>query len=289
MKKSFILFFVIIGCVRDKGISPNLKYLDLKSGVVKYLKQKVLISDVIYGTDPLNKMDICLPMNRTGNTGVIVFIHGGAWVAGDKLDFRNEIMQFADSGFACVSINYRLADSSKNILWFDLVNDVRDAVTFIKENSDNLYVSSDKIGLVGHSAGGHLSLLSSYIMNSDKSIKTCCSVAGPTNFIDSSQRTIIGLNIYFTNVIGQDLINAHDTILYKQASPYWRINTEAVPTILIHGISDEKIAPSNSIKLHGRLDSLGLANSLVLIPNQGHDCWQEAKKYFSVWFKQQLN
>ncbi len=71
-----------------------------------------------YGTDPLQKMDIYLPANRSVTaTKVIIMIHGGGWVGGDKADFSNMIDSLKKRlpDYAIFNINYRLAAWPANI------------------------------------------------------------------------------------------------------------------------------------------------------------------------------
>ncbi len=112
-------------------------------------------------------MDIALPENRTTNTPLVILIHGGAWVLGDKSYFASDIQQFADAGIACATINYSFASNAKNIHHNEIVADIRKAVDFIASKSAELQISPDKFGLAGHSAGGHLALITSYTKNQD--------------------------------------------------------------------------------------------------------------------------
>jgi acetyl esterase/lipase len=65
------------------------KKTDSGSGIT--IAAKTML-DVAYGTDPLQKMDIYLPANRSvTSTKVIVLIHGGAWTSGDKVDFNSAV------------------------------------------------------------------------------------------------------------------------------------------------------------------------------------------------------
>ena len=83
-----------------------------------------------------------------------------------------------------------------NIHHPDLPNDIKKAVDFIASKSDLWKVSNSRFGLVGHSAGGHLALITSYAFNDGK-IKACASWAGPLNFVDEDQLVISGATSIF--------------------------------------------------------------------------------------------
>ena len=69
--------------------------------------------DTSYGADAKQKMDIYLPANRsTTSTKVLIYVHGGAWIAGDKSDLNGAGIdsirkRFPD--YAVFNVNYRLA------------------------------------------------------------------------------------------------------------------------------------------------------------------------------------
>ena len=71
------------------------------------------MTNVSYGTDPLQKMDIYLPANRTtATTKVLIYIHGGGWATGDKADLTAadiDTLKKRVPDYAIFNLNYRLA------------------------------------------------------------------------------------------------------------------------------------------------------------------------------------
>ena len=100
-----------------------------------------------------NKLDIYLPKNYKEQKPlpVIVWIHGGAWRAGDKANCRSRI--FIKDGFAAVSINYRL---SQHAIWPAQIQDCKAAIRYLRANAKKYNLDPDRIGVWGSSAGGHL-------------------------------------------------------------------------------------------------------------------------------------
>lgn len=223
-----------------------------------------------YGEHQRNVLDIALPANRTTETPVVIFIHGGAWVLGDKGVFATEIQQFASEGIACATVNYRFASDLTDTHHPELHADIRAVVDHIASKSELWQVSPTRFGIVGHSAGGHLSLLTSYTLNSDGRIKACAAWAGPSNFLDADQLAIDGAYDIFDTYTGTGLSTSSDTALYMQASPYWMAHVSVPPTLLVHGTQDELVPYSNSVRLQQRLDSLGVTNSLTTLQNAAH-------------------
>src|SRR4030095_2792613 len=119
----------------------------------------VTMLNISYGTNTQQKMDVYLPANRsTTITKVIIMIHGGGWNPGDKADFNEYVdsLKKREPSYAIFNINYRLANTPDIFPAQEL--DVRAAVEFIY-NKRSEYLISDKIALIGASAGAHLALL----------------------------------------------------------------------------------------------------------------------------------
>ncbi|MCX6907975.1 MAG: alpha/beta hydrolase fold domain-containing protein, partial [Verrucomicrobia bacterium] len=95
------------------------------------------------------------------NAPVFVYIHGGAWVGGDKsgglIDIRPQLSAFfVARGFVVASINYRLAPAVKHPAQ---VQDAARAVAWIHDNAARYGGNPAKLFICGHSAGAHMASL----------------------------------------------------------------------------------------------------------------------------------
>ena len=84
---------------------------------------------------------------------VIIFIHGGAWLAGDKSDYKDTAQTFTQSGLCFVAINYQLAPSSKHP---QPIQNLKQVLNDLKNLKDKPNCDLNNLYLVGHSAGAHL-------------------------------------------------------------------------------------------------------------------------------------
>jgi acetyl esterase/lipase len=127
-----------------------------KSANTEGVTQKWL--NVAYATtSTAQKMDIYLPNEKQDKYPVIVHIHGGAFLMGDKADGQlTPVLASLQRGYAVVSINYRLTGEAK---FPAQIQDVKAAIRFIRANADKYALKTDKIAVWGGSAGGHLSAL----------------------------------------------------------------------------------------------------------------------------------
>jgi acetyl esterase/lipase len=114
--------------------------------------------DVAYATtSKAQKMDIYLPNEKQKKYPVIVHIHGGAFLMGDKADGQlTPVLAALARGYAVISINYRLTGEAK---FPAQIQDVKAAIRFIRANANTYNLKTDKIAVWGGSAGGHLSAL----------------------------------------------------------------------------------------------------------------------------------
>ncbi|MEM7116805.1 MAG: alpha/beta hydrolase [Chloroflexota bacterium] len=90
----------------------------------------------------------------------IMFIHGGGLIMGHrKMITPSHVQAFHESGCHVVSIDYRLAPETKLP---EIVQDIKDAWRWLREEADSLGINRDRIAVVGHSAGAFLTLVSGF-------------------------------------------------------------------------------------------------------------------------------
>ncbi|HEV7231287.1 MAG TPA: alpha/beta hydrolase [Bacteroidia bacterium] len=254
---------------------------------------RYIFKNISYGPDPANTMDLALPSHRScAKTPLIVFIHGGAWVFGDKRFFRREIRMFADSGFACASINYRLASTERNIHHKEITSDILRALDYLKKHAAAFQISPVRVGLMGHSAGGHLAMIVSYTLNADHRIKAVVSWSGPSNFLDRRQPNGRGGPNFLATYSGTLLKTKADTLLWRRESPYYMVQRNSIPTMLIQGELDPLVPPALAVSMDQRLDSLGVKNSYQLLRGCSHiyagPGLTKARVSTCNWFKKYL-
>ena len=113
--------------------------------------------DVAYGADPLQKLDVFAPTTPGGKRPVLIFVHGGGFVRGDKVQagtpFNDNVMVWAAAhGLVGVNINYRLAPKDP---WPAGAQDVGAAVAWVRANIAKSGGDPGRIYLWGHSAGAN--------------------------------------------------------------------------------------------------------------------------------------
>ena len=125
---------------RDKGLTTP-------EGVCRY-------DDICYGTDRNNQiLDVYLPQDIVGKLPVIISVHGGGWVYGNKERYQFYCMDLAKRGYAVVNFTYRLAPEHK---FPASLEDINLVMEWVLENAQRYKMDIDRIYAVGDSAGAHI-------------------------------------------------------------------------------------------------------------------------------------
>jgi acetyl esterase/lipase len=223
--------------------------------------KKVVVLNESYGNDNTNLMDVYLPKNRNFFTKVVLLIHGGGWIAGDKSSLADIATVFSDNGIAAFSINYRLADISKGINYISMLDDINAAIVFLKTKSKNYGCIIDRVSLIGVSAGGHLALL--YAYKYGNMIENVISVAGPTNLNDTAF-----LNRSNNKQLVKILVGGDNPASRIAASP--TNYTSRTSTYLFQGKLDSIVPQNQAIEFFKKIKSLNRNNQLIIVNDGGH-------------------
>ena len=103
--------------------------------------------------DKWHLLDVYRPRKATGPLPVIVNIHGGAWVYGDKKVYAPYCMYLASHGFAVINASYRLAPRHT---FPAPLEDVGKMVEWVFHHADEYGLDLSNFFFVGDSAGAHL-------------------------------------------------------------------------------------------------------------------------------------
>jgi len=144
------------------GREINLDTLKATRDIIEPMIDKSMLDglnvtrDLKYGENERHCLDVFTAKDSKGVKPVLLFVHGGGFVAGDKHSegspfYSNIGAWAANNGFAGVNMTYRLAPDHP---WPAGIEDIRAAVEFIQTNGKDYGLDADRIFLMGQSAGG---------------------------------------------------------------------------------------------------------------------------------------
>ena len=237
--------------------------------------------DLSYGTHERQVVDLCIPNNAEGDLGLVLFIHGGAWIGGDKESYASGMNYGASNlGIATASVNYRYISDDVDLL--DVLDDIDAALAKIKAKGTEAGVNINKVLLTGDSAGGHLSLLYAYARKKTAPIAPVAVISnsGPTDLYDD--------NFYHNNALGDEAVisdllskacgqrftyetkESAKAALYS-VSPVAYVSADCVPTVINHGNADTIVPFSNAQALDALLTQYGVEHVLNVYEGADHD------------------
>jgi acetyl esterase/lipase len=246
--------------------------------------------DVVYGSannSPL-KLDVWYPRDNPTPTPTLVYIHGGGWIFGSKEGAVYQILPYLEKGWRVVNVEYRMAGNS---LAPAAVEDTRCALRWIFRNAKQYNFDTSKIVLTGHSAGGHLSLITAMLPDKTPLDNNCYAdekygdvkmkVAAVVNWygITDVNDIIQGPNLknYAVMWMGSQGNSAE---IARTVSPLSYVRAGLPPIITIHGDKDDVVPYTHATRMHEALRTAGVPNKLHTVKNGGHGMF-ELKEYVS--------
>ncbi len=244
------------------------------------IKSDYIYKNLSYGSHERQVLDLYLPTDCDGEVGLILYIHGGGWIAGDKDVYYKDLKRMAnESGYVAAAINYRYL--SEDVDMFDIADDIQAAVLKIKETAANQNIAVNKMLLTGGSAGAHLSMFYAYSRADSSPIRPAAVVSycGPTDFTDKgyfhncdlgdpasvSQLFSYACGKSFTYPDTDGVIDA-----LKAVSPLFYVNETTVPTVINHGEVDTVVPYSNATAIIEKFEEFGVEYEFNSYPDSGH-------------------
>jgi acetyl esterase/lipase len=196
-------------------------------------------------------LDVWRPRAGVRGAPVLLQIHGGAWVIGDKGQQALPLMvHLAARGWVCVAANYRLSPRAK---FPDHLVDCKLALKWVREHVAEYGGDPDFVVVTGGSAGGHLSTLVALTANDpalqpgfedvDTSVAGCVPFYGVYDF--TNRFGIRGRGDGLAGVLERLVMPgpfATTREAWDRASPMSHVHAGAPPFLVVHG-SHDNLAP----------------------------------------------
>lgn len=242
-----------------------------------------LVRDVVYATvegkngQPLElKMDCAFPKESdVAALPVVIYIHGGGWSGGDRTIGLPFAIAFARGNYFACTISYRLSGEA---IFPAQLQDVKDAVRFIRGHAEELAIDPDRIGVWGHSAGGHLSALLGVTGNvatfaepagarrQSSAVQAVVDVSGPTDLLLIAPDGDGGPMI--SQLLGGTVRDKQE--LAKSASPVNHVDAKDAPFLIIQGGQDRLVPDEQAEVMRDALKSAGVECEYLYVREADH-------------------
>lgn len=225
--------------------------------------------DIVYKTTPQRDLtlDLYLPDGRT-NTPVVVFMHGGGWRNGNPRLLPKQLLR--DEGVALASVAYRFSQEAR---FPAQLEDVKDAVAWVRSNADRYGIDPDRVALAGVSAGGHLAMLAACTADAAAGpVRAVVSYFGATDFIlraETQPQTTDHPGGIVYELLGCS--PAANKTLAKAASPAWQVGPESPPLLMFQGAADPYVLPDQAQRMVAAYEAAGRPVRLHLKKDAKHD------------------
>jgi len=231
---------------------------------------------ITYGADPNQFIDIRLPSGG-GLHPVIFFIHGGYWRSKYDLTYAGHLCAaLAKAGVATWNVEYRRVGNPGGG-WPGTFEDIRSAWRMLQSAESATEFDRRRVGVAGHSAGGHLALA---LASFENSVTRVLSLAGVLDLRRA-------WDLHLSNDAVAEFLGGTPTQVpehYREANPAERPIRRAIQKI-VHGTADEAVPYEISGSYADAKKKAGEKVKLITLPGTGH--FEIVDPESDVWGKMQ--
>ncbi len=238
----------------------------------------------------INDMYFFPPTKTRGELApILLLIPGGGWQRNTSISMYNMAKSTAEflrsNGFAVATISYR-GQQADGVSMREIVTDIFDALGYLSHYSEILKIDPNRIYTMGHSAGGHLSLIAAYddpngingqnrIYADSFTVKGVAAIS-PATILPFENREL------YSPIDIKPLFAEETREEYDRFSPYFMINSSTPPTYLAAGDKDDLVLPFHSDILYKALTNAGVNSLFTLCKGGDHCCLPAADQTASV-------
>jgi acetyl esterase/lipase len=243
---------------------------------------------VAFGFRPL-QLDLWVPP-RPEPAPLVVWIHGGGFMFGDRRHLPetlrpNQVFTaLLDAGLAVATIDYRHALEAP---FPAQLHDAKAAVRYLRAHADELGICTERIGVMGESAGGHIAALvgltahrpdlegTNGVVGPSSAVDVVVDWYGPADLTTMPRKRLppqIAARLPPEVVAPPEehLTRGLEGAAYADASPITHVTPDAPPFLLVHGTADWLVPFAQSEQLEAALTAAGVPVRLVPIEGAQH-------------------
>ncbi|MFL9835347.1 alpha/beta hydrolase [Chryseobacterium terrae] len=218
------------------------------------------------------KADIYYPLDKSKKHPAIALVHGGGWISGSKENEKYMAQELASRGYVAIAVGYRLSEVAK---YPAAIEDVNNAIKYLKKSKKKYAVNTKKIGILGESAGAQIATLVG--VKSKGKIKAIVNVDGVVSFIHEESGKEGTYDAFWLGYAHKD-----NPEIWKDASPLEFVDKNTPPTLFIN--SSQPRFHAGRDDMMKKLKSYGTFTAFHEIKDTPHSFWSA-----EPWFTETLN
>jgi acetyl esterase/lipase len=232
-----------------------------------------------FGGEPL-QLSIYRPPDAD-SAPVLVFIHGGGFVAGSRDVHGPDFRWFADRGWLTFSIDYPLSSAGQH-LWDVVDQQIGCALGWVTANAPMYGGDPTRLSLSGDSAGGNLAINTAY-MAANGTLTSSCGGPRPTISAVSALYPVVDVAGFYDNAdlalgaVSRDLAGAYTggspqefPHRYSAVASATHISPQAPPTLILMGAADHLVPTEGTYRFADQARAVGVDVELVAVPYADH-------------------
>lgn len=288
-KKTKILIYVITFIVVFL-ISALIRIMLLGSAPERLIKVEwdesvgEIYSNLDYENDNGNQYDLYIPsgLDKLENQYLILFIHGGSFNSGSKEDGESWCKYYATKWYITASFDYTLQNQGKDASIYLMNEEIENAVTAIKQKTEELGYHIAGMAPCGVSAGGTLAMNLAYNGNSAIPVKFVFQLAAPTYFAPSEWSLLMKVDRLdseekFCKMMTGKELEDYDTEI-QNISPACIVNEDSVPSLIGYGLIDHCVPLSQKYYLIEVYDRDNVMYDYIEFPKSNHGMYNDLDK-----------
>lgn len=272
--------------------------------------------DVIYGRKfgTALTMDVFTP-KETPNRAAVIFVVSGGWFSAHEAINQGFVTPLVNKGYTVFAVVH---GSQPRFTIPEAISDLHRSIRFIRSKADEFHIDSNRFGIIGGSAGGHLSLMMGTsgqpenpqakdpVDRHSSRVQAVACFYPPTDFLNWGEPGVVALGTgplgwlpapfdfvendtktkRFERITDEEKLKK----IGQEISPITHVSADDPPTLIIHGDADKVVPIQQANIFIDKLKEHKIPCELVLRPGAGHG-WPkltEDLNLFVDWFDKHL-
>lgn len=228
------------------------------------------LADQVYARDGARCLMLDAYLPKGAKLPAVLLVHGGGWKAGYRSEFAPMAIRLAQSGYAALTVSYRLSGEAP---YPAAVRDVQAALRWVRAHAEELHIDPQRIALAGGSAGGQIASLAGLTASADDAVRAVVNIDGLSDFTnalalryeDDPNKNPSAAGAWF----GGRYADKAD--LWREASPIRHVRA-GMPPVLFIGSAQPRFSAGRE-EMMARMAQVGAASDKLVLPETPHSFW----------------